>query len=167
MPEEKIQTLYAAHHGALVRYAAGILGDSGRAEDVVQEAYIRFWSAAKDQLVEQPLAYLYRIVRNQAFDVVRRHRTERRADHAVEWWLLPEPARTPEEDMMHQQVLERVEATLAGMPMRERLAVEMKRFGGYTLQEIADRLDVSVATAHRLVRGGLLKVADAMDDGHD
>jgi RNA polymerase sigma-70 factor (ECF subfamily) len=35
----------------------------------------------------------------------------------------------------------------------------MHRVGGHTLQEIADRLDVSLNTAHRWVREGVVRLA--------
>lgn len=66
---EKVQ-LYLAHRGALVEYALPIVGDRMRADDVVQEAFIRF--APDKALIGQPLGYLYRIVRNLAYGFTRR-----------------------------------------------------------------------------------------------
>lgn len=164
--------LYLTHRAALIDYATPILGERARAEDVVQEAFLRFVppadGAAAMARIEQPASYLYRIVRNLAFDIVRRRRTEDRVDGSSEWWMLPPAVRTPEQEMIHRQNVERVEAVLANLPARDRLAVEMKRFGGYTLQEIADRLGISVPTAHRAVRDGLLRIASAMTEtAHD
>jgi RNA polymerase sigma-70 factor (ECF subfamily) len=58
-----------------------------------------------------------------------------------------------------------VAAVIAALPENARIAVEMQRFGGYTLQEVAARLGVSVPTAHRLVHGALLQIAIALDYG--
>lgn len=66
--------LYLKHRGSLVNYANGIVRDRAGAEDVVQEAYLRFSSASSDErLITSPVSYLYRIVRNLALDWV--HRT--------------------------------------------------------------------------------------------
>lgn len=159
--------LYLTHRAALIDYATRILGERPRAEDLVQDAYFRFVPRRVNESVgpgDQPLPYLYRIVRNLAFDVMRRRRTEQRTDLEPEWWMLPTPALTPEQALIHRETLKRVDAALAEMAPRERLAVEMKRFRGCTLQEIADHFDVSVPTAHRLVRDGLLKIAAAISD---
>jgi RNA polymerase sigma-70 factor (ECF subfamily) len=65
--------LYLTHRAALIDYATPIVGCRARAEDVVQEAYIRFVPArVADARIEQPVAYLYRIVRNVALDWTRR-----------------------------------------------------------------------------------------------
>ena len=161
VPEDKIQALYAAHHGALVRYAAGILGDSSRAEDVVQEAYIRFWSAAKDQLLEQPLAYLYRIVHNLAIDGCRKTQRERSVlteDRADAGAGLAEAAGddpTPENILLHTDSLDGVMKAIEELPERTRIALEMHRFGGHKLKDIASVLGISATLAHKLVADGV------------
>lgn len=83
--------LFLDHRATLVDYATPIVGDRMRAEDVVQEAYIRFAPGAADGAaagrVAQPVGYLYRIVRNLALDVTRRRRTEdhNRLHHRPDW----------------------------------------------------------------------------------
>lgn len=154
------------HRTALVEYAAPIVGDRARAEDVVQEAYLRFVPSAGDAApaLDQPLAYLYRIVRNLALDLTRRRAMEQRQQTAETlWWMLPPLARTPEQDMLHRRDLARVENVLAGLPARMRQALEMHRLGGHTLGEVAKALNVSVPTAHRLVRDALVAVALHID----
>ncbi|MNO09217.1 RNA polymerase sigma factor [compost metagenome] len=51
------------------------------------------------------------------------------------------------------------------MPDETRVIVEMYRFDGYTLQEIADRLDLSTATVHRLLKAAMARLAEQMNTG--
>ena len=152
--------LYLTHRAALVDYAAPIVGCRSRAEDVVQDAYLRFAGRTADDDLRQPLAYLYRIVRNTALDCVRRLSAEARRDGAGAAAaadgqpLVP----SPEETLIHRDSLRRIEAALAALPIRTRLAFELHRFGGLTFQQIADRLGVSTATAHRLTRDAMVSV---------
>ncbi len=60
--------IFMGNRRALVEYAAGLVGSRSLAEDLVQEAWLRFDSAAEKQFVREPLNYLYRIVRNLALD---------------------------------------------------------------------------------------------------
>ena len=162
VPQDKTLALFMAHRGALVSYANGIVGDRARAEDVVQEAFLRFASAREksEEAVERPPAYLYRIVRNLAIDRTRqRTREERQQGEEPVWWMLPDTPRTPEQEVLHRQELARIAEALEALSPEARLAVEMHRFGGYTLSEIADRLNISVPTAHRLVRDAMVKIA--------
>ena len=159
---DKVQ-LYLAHRAALVEYALPIVGDRMRAEDVVQEAFIQFAptkASSPDAAVGQPLRYLYRIVRNLAYDFTRRRAAEQRhGREAPSWWMIPPIPRTPEQELSLRQDLEQIEAFLAQLPPQVRQAVEMHRLDGYTLQEIADELGVSLNTAHRWVREAIVKVA--------
>ncbi|MCH4875876.1 sigma-70 family RNA polymerase sigma factor [Pseudomonas sp. TMW22090] len=153
----------------LVGYAAKITGDRIQAEDIVQEAWIRF-SPAKAQTrpaVEQPVAYLYRIVRNLALDLKRSRSREH--DHAASppLWLLPTTANDPAEICQHSMTLERLSDALQALPDNSRKALELHRFGGFTLAEIAGQLGVSLTTAHRLLREALLALARVMDHQDD
>ncbi|WP_421999066.1 sigma factor [Reyranella sp.] len=79
MAEDKSNLdLFMAHRGALVDYASAIIGSRARAEDVVQEAWLRFSNATSTRFLEHPLGYLYRIVRNIALDGRRKMARESR-----------------------------------------------------------------------------------------
>ena len=58
--------------------------------------------------------------------------------------------------------LRRIDAILETVPARAREAVKMHRIAGYTLEEVAEQLDVSINTAHRLVREALVEIAVAL-----
>ena len=141
--------VFLTHRSALIDYASPILGSRAQAEDVVQEAYLRF-SASPENDLRMPVAYLYSTVRNLALDAIRRRSAENRRDAAYAETIDPaatEPS--PEETTAHREELARVAAILAELPELKRLAFEMSRFGGLTFQEIGERLGVSTASAHR------------------
>jgi RNA polymerase sigma-70 factor (ECF subfamily) len=146
-----------AHRGALVSYATTITGERSRAEDVVQEAYLRFRSAALAQHLDDPVAYLYRVVRNLALDLRRRLTFEQRHVFSSE-----EDAGRPldlemsaEEAAIAKERLRIIMSAIRELPERTRIALEMHRFGGCTLKQIAERLGISVSYAQALVKEGL------------
>ncbi len=159
--------VFLAHRTALIDYATPILGSREAAEDIVQDAFLRFVpSAARIGSPEQTLAYLYRIVRNLAFDVLKHRKVEKReSDGGVPFWAMAQEEATPEQSLLLCDQIRIVSAVLATLPAEMRVAVEMHRFGGFTLEEVAEHLNVSVATAHRHVRSALLAVASRLDRG--
>ncbi len=159
-PDDKV-LLYTTHRAALIEYALPIVGDRTRAEDVVQEAFMRFAPQGSVEAdIQNPLGYLYRIVRNLAYDLTRRRAVEDRVlKDDRSWWKAPSDTLTPEQDLSHRQQLDALEAALAELPPLVRRAVTMHRSGDFTLQQIADTLDVSLNTAHRWVRQGIARVA--------
>lgn len=151
--------LFMSHRGALVDYAAGIVGNHAHAEDLVQEAWLRFDKAARRRSLEQPLGYLYRIVRNLALDGRRRMARESRVvtggDFNAATGTSPDEAPSPEKVALDRDELELVVAAMAELPERTRIALEMHRFGGCKLKEIAAFLGISVPMAHVLVADGV------------
>lgn len=158
MPSDS-SALFIEHRGSLIDYAAGIIGSRAHAEDVVQEAWLRFQAASKERLFEEPLGYLFRIVRNLALDGRRRSTLEARLLGAVESepasFVIPAAEPTPETVALHREELRLLTAALVELPRRTRIAVEMHRLGGCTLREIAEFLGISQPLAHKLVMDGV------------
>lgn len=157
--------IYLAHRSALIDYATPLLGSREAAEDIVQDAYLRFAPARIGiGSPEQSLAYLYRVVRNLAFDMLKRRKVEKRqADGDAPFWAVPHPEPTPEQSVLFCDQVRTVSEALSSMPVEVRVAVEMHRFGGFTLDEVAGHLGISVATAHRHVKSAMLKIAARLD----
>lgn len=163
--EPNVPELYLAHRGELLDYASKIVGDRSQAEDVVQEAYLRFDAAAAERRVAEPLSYLFRIVRNLSLDLRRRvgrdrHRLASVGDEAI--GELPEARPSPEAEAASRQELRLLEAAMWELPERTRIALEMHRFGGRTVREIAAHLGISIGTAHTLVTQGLEHCRDRL-----
>jgi RNA polymerase sigma-70 factor (ECF subfamily) len=153
--------LYLHHRAALINYAKAVVGERMLAEDVVQDAFLRF-SDPGDEPLEQPVAYLYRIVRNLALDTRRRAGTESRQQQSPPQWMQPAQTHSPEQQALQQDDINRVAVRFANLPEQMRVAVEMHRLGEYTLQQIATHLGISVSTAHRLVRDAVVRLADGL-----
>lgn len=150
--------LFQSHRASLIDYARVITGNESQAEDVVQDAWLRFARARASVTLREPLQYLYRIVRNLAIDRKRssRKHEERHAftvDAIAESLAADEPS--PEAVALARSELQFVQLALSELPDRTRIAVEMHRFGGHTLSEIAGALGISVGLAHALVAEGI------------
>lgn len=161
--------LYLAHRSALVDYAAPIVGCRARAEDVVQEAWLRFNGRQDSGLaINNPVGYLYRIVRNLALDLTRSIATERRQPDGDSLLAqMPAGSASPEQDAVSCDELQQIADALAQLPERTRMAFEMHRLGGYTLQQIAAALGISVGLTHQLVHDALSHCAAWLVRGHD
>jgi RNA polymerase sigma factor (sigma-70 family) len=157
--------LFLAHRSALIDYAQPIVGCRARAEDVVQEAYLRFAAATDrepaDDRILQPVGYLYRIVRNLAVDWARHLAQEDRPPPAV-MEKVASAAPSPERAALDRDQLRIVVTALAELPPRTRLAFELHRLQGETFHAVARRLGISVGLAHRLVKDALTHCAERL-----
>jgi RNA polymerase sigma factor (sigma-70 family) len=76
--------LFEQHRAALAATAYRMLGNRTDADDVLQQAWIR-WSRADHRSVGNPGAYLFRIVTRQAIDDLRRVGARRETAADAEW----------------------------------------------------------------------------------
>lgn len=151
--------IFVTHRRALLNYASSIVGSRAHAEDVVQEAWLRFDEASSSKFLEDSTSYLFRIVRNLAFDGQRRLKREGQVitdeDFDVAANMPANSAPSPETVALYKDEYALVMEALAELPDRTRMAFEMHRFGGAKLREIAAALDISLPLAHRLVADAL------------
>ncbi len=161
--------VYHEQCARLVAYAARLMGDADRAEDVVPDAWIVVSEQAARGTVRDFGAYLRMTVRNMAIDSLRRHNRHDRIaggnfDTATETVPTPEPA--ADARLIAEQEAQRLRDALARLPERQRIAVEMHRLGDYKLRDIAERFGVSVAYAQELVARGLAQCARHLKEGN-
>jgi RNA polymerase sigma-70 factor (ECF subfamily) len=141
--------------------ALRILGDSGRAEEVVQDVMTNIWRSPDRFHAERGSfrTWLLTLVRNRSIDVLRsRDKRERRE---VE---LPEKARatTEESDPWRSvsQSLERktLQEALSSIPRDQREAIELTYFSGHSQRDIAERLQLPLGTVKGRQRLALEKL---------
>jgi RNA polymerase sigma factor (sigma-70 family) len=153
-----ILALYLAHRGELVNYANNIVRDRASAEDVVQEAWVRFGTATQGRTLEEPVSYLYRIVRNLATDGLRR---KIREDRVIEPGIVKtlhetaDDTPSPETAIGDKDELRLLAEAWDELPERTRIAMEMRQLGDNKLKDIAAHLGVSITVAHGIISDGL------------
>lgn len=169
MPQRKIIAgLIEDQRRELVRYAGAVSGDEAGAEDLVQEAWLRCDSAASTRPIDKPIHLIRRILRNVAIDRNRRITHESRnldrwqSEH--QWKSLLDDQPSVEDMLIARAELRAIEGVLGQLDRRSRQAFEMHRFEGAKLREIAERLGISVTTAHTLIANVMHKIRDAVRD---
>lgn len=126
------------------------LGTRADAEDVVQDAYLR-WSKVEER-VESPKAYLMTIVSRLALDALQSARRKR--ERYVGVWL-PEPIAgdpAPGESVeMAESLSMAFLMLLESLPPAERIAFLLREVFGYEYEEVSAILETSEANTRQLV----------------
>jgi RNA polymerase sigma-70 factor (ECF subfamily) len=158
---EAIEVMYDRYAGLAYGLALRILGDPGRAEDVVQEVLISVWRKPNsyDSARGSFRTWLMTLVRNRAIDNLRGHWRRQGGDvelgddlqdlsgHADPW---PAVALSLERDVVRE--------ALAALPVDQRRAVEMAHYGGFSHSEIAERLGLPLGTVKGRLRLAMEKM---------
>lgn len=147
--------LFIEYRPLLFSIGYEILGSVADTEDVLQESFLR-WNDVDLGGVENPRAYLARIVTRQALNALR-GAARRREDYVGPW--LPEPLETPSGDVPAEHVLTGEAVTTAmllvleSLTPTERAVFVLREVFGFGYPEIAAAVDKSEATvrqtAHR------------------
>ena len=162
MPPAETVALYMQNRDELLKYAARIVRDRASAEDIVQEAWLRF---DREAACQQPTGYLYRIVRNLALDSSRHLQIEQRVDDADEHLAsLAAPQHCPASAALYADQLRAMQQALDRLPPRTCDAFYLHRIEGLTLSQIATQLGISVGLTHQLVREALTRCAECLDE---
>ncbi len=145
-------TEFAAHRQVLFGIAYRMLGSVMDADDVVQEAYLK-WERADRSSVESPRAYLSTIVTRLSIDALREAR-RRREVYVGEW--LPEPLVTGPEPEAAADLAESLSTAflvlLETLGPAERAAFLLREVFGQEYEEIARVLDKSEANCRQMVK---------------
>lgn len=129
----------------LIRVAYRMLGSVADAEDVVQEAFLRWFDADRDA-VREPEAFLRRVVTRLCLDHLKSAR-HRRETYVGPW--LPEPVVEAAEDEVDDVTLPLMMA-LERLSPPERAAFLLHDVFGVSFEEIAETIGRKPATCRQL-----------------
>jgi RNA polymerase sigma factor (sigma-70 family) len=149
--------VFEAQRPRLVRLAYRMLGSVAEAEDVVQDAWLR-WRQADRARVQAPSAFLSQIVTRLCLDVMKSARM-RRESYVGSW--LPEPMIDQPEAPDHDDLTLTLMMALERLSPLERAAFLLHDVFGVALDEVAATLDRDPAAVRQLAVRARRHVQDA------
>jgi RNA polymerase sigma factor (sigma-70 family) len=149
--------------------ALTIVGDSGRAEDVAQETFVRAWrhAASYDSRRGRVPTWLLTIARNLAIDTVRLKSVEPLDPETVANRLHQIEASADASERMAPDDRDRVRGAMAALPDDQRRALFLAAYLGRTAREISDLDGVPLGTVKTRIRAAMLKLHDSLEATHE
>jgi RNA polymerase sigma-70 factor (ECF subfamily) len=163
---ETIEELFAALESPLLSYAFRLAGQSGVAEDIVQEAFMRLHAHFDE--VREPRRWLYRTVHNLALN-------QRRKDDRIvsldlpteEGTALPsaetaDPQPLPDEQIARWEGIGLVRLSLQGLDERSRELIRLKFHENLSYKEISAKMGLTVGHVGYLLHYAIKAVANEL-----
>ncbi len=141
-------------------FARGLCGRTDRADDLVQEAVLRAWSA-KDSFVPgtNQKAWLFTIARNHFLNELRKSYRETQLEEGQAEVMLVSKAE--QEDGLNLSDLERA---LERLPPERREALLLVGASGFSYEEAAQVCDVAVGTMKSRIARGRAQLAQILEN---
>lgn len=161
--QERALEVFLTHRNRLLRIALRIVGDAPRAEDCVQEAWLR-WQLTDRADIMNPSAFLTTTVTHLAINLIQSatHRREAPSESLSE--DLVDRTRDPA-DRVEQSaaVAETLTMLMARLSHAQLTAFLLRKGFDYSYSDIARLLRTSIPNARQLIRRGQARIAGGRD----
>lgn len=144
--ESAFRKIYNHYNSRLYNYAFRISDDEELSEEIVMDAFLKVWCNRQNLMeVNHFDSYLYTLVRNRAFNAIKR-----RAHEAVIISKLSltnsEYQDTTEETVIYNEYQHILSQAVDQLPPQQRIVFSMSRDEGMKYEEIANQLNLSKNT---------------------
>ena len=163
----KLSQLYLEHKEELLRHVSLKFAlERVQAEDIVQQAFAKYTSIARDQAIGNPRAYLFKMASNQALDLLRRQQ------HSAHPCNHTSAAEDSDDDQLNdparihtaRQALHTMQKAMQAMPEKRRHFLQLSRFEHMSNVDIAEGAGISEAAVRKHISRALLDIKHAMDN---
>ena len=145
---EAYSALLARHIKGLHTYCYRYCQNSGDAEDITQEAFLRVWKQAHTWQAGHVRfsTWLYRIAHNLCVDAFRKKKVEFETDDK-----LPSQEISQEQELDQQAMNDRLKIAMQNLPVRQRDAILLCSLQGFSNKQAAEILQTSVDALESLL----------------
>ena len=130
-------------------------GNAAKAEDLVQEAFVRLWKNCAKVVMEKAKSFLFSVANNLFLDGVKHQKV------VLKFQQLGGSSSTnqsPEYLLEEKEFQQRLENAIQGLTEKQRTVFLLNRIDKMTYKEIAAHLDVSVKAVEKLMHKALVQL---------
>ena len=163
MTKQEFKKLFEQYYNPLCNFASTILYSSIKAEDAVQDVFIKMWQK-KDTIggLENVKAYLFTATKNKCFEYLRKLKLERKLSEENESRLEMSSSINIDDETDKYVLKEKLFNSIRQLPPKCRDVFTMSKINGLTYSEIADELGISPKTVENQMGRALRLLREIM-----
>ncbi len=159
--ELAIERIFQKYYGFLCTVIFRYLRDSNLSEDMAQEVFFELWRKHESIQIQTSLkSYLKRAAVNKTLNFIRDNKIT--FDGEEELSILKGKIVTPQKKLEAEELQEKINQAIDGLPDRCRMIFLLSRFEDMTYKEIAQKLDISVKTVENQISKALKILRDGL-----
>lgn len=161
--QDAFEMLVTRYHGPLLSYTSNQLQDRQKAQDIVQETFLRLIRHLRQHgALEHVRSWLYRVALNLCKDYWKSSAYRSEGLAGEEFPERSDPSAGAEELIEQQETTKEIAASLETLPEVQRNIVSLRFFHDLKLQEISELLDLPLSTVKTHLYNGLRKLKKVM-----
>jgi RNA polymerase sigma-70 factor (ECF subfamily) len=157
----QVTQLFETHRYPLYRYIVTLIGESGAAEEITQEVFLKLYEhLSKGIPIANIRSWTYKVAHNLAIDFARGQKLSTSGGDLL-WTGLaetrPDGSLDPEARVLSSEQYTHFRNALASLPVQQRSCL-LLRAEGFRYREIAQMLGVAVPTVGESLRRGIQRL---------
>lgn len=144
-----LDALFKEYYDRLVYFSLQLIRDKDQAEDIVQDAFIKYWNQ-RETVIQNKIAiknFLYSTVRNASLNTIRHNKV-------IEGYIQQQGNTEPEEPPVIEAIITaetvaEIHSAIHTLPANYKKISVMGFFDGKKNHEIAEELDMSINTVKK------------------
>ena len=151
------------HRQIVFGIAIGFFHDKSRADDIVQDVFIKFWEIRKDfEMKSKFSTWLYRVTSNHCINVQRRDKfstsfssmfgkngEEGKSD--FESQIIDNKSNTEDDKNKNTHVKLALKVAINSLPKKQRIAFVLNKYQNFSYKEIANIMELSLSSVESLL----------------
>jgi RNA polymerase sigma-70 factor (ECF subfamily) len=166
--EKAFEFIYKSYFQSLLNYAQTLLRSNYRAEEIILDVFLKLWENRQQCNIESSLKfYLFKTVYNCCLNQIRQFKTEDKYKsyflnyHSVGY---SSGFEYPMEKLIQNELEAKISSIIESLPEQCKTIFLLSRDEGFTHEEIALRMGVSVNTVHTQIARALKKFKEGLKD---
>ena len=150
---QAFESLFNLYHKRLYYFLFGLLKSKEDAEEIVQETFLKIWESRESYWEDYPFeSLLFRIARNTSLNYARKKVNRKVFEDHLNFFT--EVSESPADQyILFQETQSIIETILNGLPPKQKEIFLLQKVEGFSRQEIADKLGISIVTVdHQLFK---------------
>ncbi len=163
-PEQLIKHLFDEHFHHLVLSAMRYINEYAKAEDIVQDVYVKVWQNIDDlKHIDDLKAYLFKAVKNSCLNYIRHLKVKQRfIIGSADMHLSVE--KSAEENKIDEETLNCIHKAISKLPDHWREAFVLSKYDNLKYHEIAQKLNISQKTVEKYLSKSLQFLRNELKD---
>jgi len=151
------EMLYQTYAKDIRRFVFYKTQDIDKAEDILQDTFIKLWDNCSKVSFDKAKSYLYTVATNTFLNTIKHEKVVQKHQQSISSHHTNE---SPEFIMLEKEFMEKLQRTINSLPEKQKEVFLLNRIEKKKYKEIAQQLDISVKAVEKRMHSALLVLRD-------